>query len=118
MFVWPASPLEIKGILRDLKPKLSAGFHEIPSKILKSSPDSVLVALSHIFNLSRSTGKFIDEFKLAKVFPVLKKGDPHVMSNYRRISLLSCVSKILEKIMCRRLTEFVVQHNFFYDLQF
>ena len=78
----------------------------------------MFVALSHIFNLSLSTGKFIDEFKLAKVFPVLKKGDPYVMNNYRPISLLSCVSKILEKIMYRRLAKFLIQHNFFYDLQF
>ena len=78
----------------------------------------MLVALSHTFNLSLSTGKFIDEFKLAKVFPVLKKSDPRLMNNYRPISLLSRVSKILEKIMYRRLTRFLIQRNFFYDLQF
>ena len=118
MFVWPTSPFEIKDIIKKLKSKLSAGFDEIPPKILKSSPDIVLVALSHIFNLSLSAGKFIDDFKQAKVFPVLKKGDPRVMNNYRPISLLSCVSKILEKIMYRRLTKFLIHQNFFYDLQF
>ena len=119
MFVWPTSPYEIKDIIiRELKPKLRAGFDEIPFKVLKSSPDIVLVALSHIFNLSLSAGKFINDFKLAKVFPVFKKGDPHVMNNYRPISLLSCISKILEKIMYRRLTRFLIHQNFFYDLQF
>ena len=97
MFVWPTSPYEIKDIIRELKPKRSVGFDEIPSKVLKSSPDIVLVASSNIFNLSLSAGKFINDFKLAKVFPVFKKGDPHVMNNYRPISLLSCMSKILEK---------------------
>ena len=118
MFVWPTSPFEIDAIIKELKPKLSAGFDEIPSKLLKSSPNNVLVALSHIFNLSLSTGRFIDEFKMAKVFPVFKKGDPHVLNNYRPISLLSSMSKILEKIMYRRLNGFLNHHNFFYDFQF
>ena len=117
MFVWPTSPFEIKDIIKELKPKLSAGFDEIPSKVLKSSPNIVLVALSHIFNLSRSAGKFIDDFKQAKVFPVSKTGDPCVMNNYRPISLLSYVSKILDKIMFRRLIKFLIHQNFFYDLQ-
>ena len=73
MFVWPTSPYEIKDIIWELKPKLSAGFDEIPSEVLKSSPDIVLVALSHIFNLSLSAGKFINNFRLAKVFQFLKK---------------------------------------------
>ena len=118
MFVWPTSPYEIKDIIRELKPKISAGFDKIPSKVLKSSPDIVLVALSHIFNRSLSAGKFINDFKLAKVFPVFKKGDPHVMNNYQPISLLSCISKILEKIFSRRLNRFLIHQNFFYDLQF
>ena len=118
MFVWPTSPFEIDAIIKELKPKLSAGFDEIPSKLLKSSPNNVLVALSHIFNLSLNTGRFIDEFKMAKVFPVFKKGDPHVLNNYRPISLLSSMSKILEKIMYRRLNGFLNHHNFFYDFQF
>ena len=78
----------------------------------------MLVALSHIFNLSLSAGKFINDFKLVKVFPVFKKGDPLVMNNYRPIRLPSCISKILEKIMYRRLTRFLIHQNFFYDLQF
>ena len=91
---------------------------DLNSSILKSSPNNVLVALSHIFNPSFSTGRFIDEFKMAKVFPVFKKGDSHVLNNYRPISLLSSMSKILEKIMYRRLNGFLNHHNFFYDFQF
>ena len=82
MFVWPTSPYEIRDIIRELTPKLSAGFDEIPSKVPKSSPEIVLVALSHIFNLLLSAGKFINDFKLAKVFPVFRKGDPHVTNPY------------------------------------
>ena len=88
--------------IKEFKPKVSAGFDEIPFKVLKSSPDIVSVVLSHIFNLSLSVGKFIDDFKQAKVFPVLKTGDPRVMnSNYRPISLLVC-QKFLRKLCSRQ----------------
>ena len=94
MFVWPTCPLEISNILHSMKSKLSAGIDQIPSKLLKSSPDNILVALSHIFNLSLSKEEFINDFKLAKVCPIYKKGDSSNINNYRPISLLSNVSKI------------------------
>ena len=46
----------------------------IPSKALKCTPDNILFAIAHIFNLSLSNGEFIDAFKVAKVIPVFKKG--------------------------------------------
>ena len=118
MFVWPTCPMEISNILHSMKSKLSAGIDQIPSKLLKSSPDNILVALSHIFNLSLSKGEFINDFKLAKVCPIYKKGDSSNINNYRPISLLSNVSKILEKIMYRRLCTFLDQSNFFSVHQF
>ena len=73
MYVWPTCPMEVKNILINSKPKLSAGFDEIPLKLLKSSPDNIIMALSHIFNLSLSTGKVISDFKIAKIIPLYKK---------------------------------------------
>ena len=60
------TPLEIKRIVTDLKSKNSCGIDGIPSKVLKSTPENILLALAHIFNLSLSSGKFIDAFKVAK----------------------------------------------------
>ena len=73
MFVWPTCPMEISNILHSMKSKLSAGIDQIPSKLLKSLPDNILIALSHIFNLSLSKGEFINDFKLAKVCLIYKK---------------------------------------------
>ena len=82
---------------------VSAGLDLVPTKVLKASPDNIVVALSHVFDLSLSKGKFINDFKIAKVCPVFKKGNAKDINNYRSISLLSNVSKILEKIMYSRL---------------
>ena len=118
MYVWPTCPMEVKNILINSKPKLSAGFDEIPLKLLKSSPDNIIMALSNIFNLSLSTGKVNSDFKIAKIIPLYKKGDASDINNYRPISLLSNISKILEKIMYRRVISFLNRHNFFFENQF
>ena len=72
---------------------------EIPITVLKTTPDNILYALTHVFNLSMLNGKFITSFKTAKVIPIFKKGNWTIISNYQPISLLPTMSKVLEKIM-------------------
>jgi len=64
--------------------------------------------LVYIFNLSLSTGIIPNNFKTAKVIPVFKKGDPQLPSNYRPISLLNVFSKLLEKVICKRLYSIIL----------
>ena len=71
--------------------------------MLKSLPINVIVILTNIFNLSLSTGTFVSYFKKAKVIPIFKKGNPKLVENYRPISILPVCSKILEKIVHKRL---------------
>ena len=52
------------------------------------------------------------------MIPVYKKGKKTNVNNYRPISLLPVLSKILEKIVYNRLCSFLSQSNFFYDLRF
>ena len=99
MYLNPANPLEVKKVIIELKSKSSSGIDEIPSIVVKSTPDNVIYALTHIFNRSFAEGKFITAFKKAKVIPVFKKGCHNDVANYRPISLLPVMSKILEKLM-------------------
>ena len=66
----------------------------------------------HIFNHSLSQGVFPDLLKIAEVNPILKKDDPHEISNYRPISLLPSISKVLEKIVHNRLHKFITKHKY------
>ena len=118
MFVNPTSVTEIRKIILKRQPKNSTEIDEIPISVVKSSSDYILFGLCHIFNLSLYQGQFITEFKKAKVIPVHKKGQKTNVNNYRPISLLPVLSKILEKIVHNRLYSFLSQPNFFYDLQF
>ena len=72
----------------------------------------------YLFNLSLSTGSFPDKLKLAKVIPIFKKGDTYLPSNYRPISLVSIFSKLLEKIMYKRLYSYLQGNNILYRYQF
>ena len=64
------------------------------------------------------TGVFTSVLKTAKVVPVFKKDSKLDHSNYRQISLLSNIEKILEKLMYKRLYTFLNNNNIIYNLQF
>ena len=113
MFTWPTCPQELANILKNSKNKLSAGPDDIPTKVLKSSPHNILLALSHVFNLCMGKGELIDYLKLATVCPVFKKVDSNNINNYRPVSLLSNILQLLEKVMYNRLYSFLEKQNFF-----
>ena len=71
----------------------------ISVQMLKSTANSISSPLSKLFSLSLAMGKFPKIWKIASVVPVPKSAVKHDPSNYRPISLLSVVSKLLEKIV-------------------
>ena len=111
-------PDEVSEMINSLKSGKSNGPNSIPTWVLKSLTDVFSHPLSYIFNLSLMQGIFPDAFKLAKVIPVFKKGQRNECSNYRPISLLSNLGKLLEKVVHRQLYNFLDHENLLYDLQF
>ena len=75
----------------------ASGPDEIPGRILKATADRIAFSLTCLFNKSLSIGVVPDEWKLANVVPVFKKGENDRVENYRPISLLCVVSKLLER---------------------
>ena len=72
----------------------------------------------HIFRLFLEEEIFPDDLKTAKFTPVFKAGDENDFGNYQPISVLSCFSKILEKIMHKRLFNHLSEHNLLYQKHF
>ena len=68
--------------------------------------------------MSFSTGQFPSFLKIAKVIPIHKKQSKVEYTNYRPISLLSNNEKIIEKLMYKRLSDFLDTNNLIYSLQF
>ena len=76
------------------------------------------MTLLAIINNSFENGIFPNLLKSAQVIPVFKNGSRLSCNNYRPISLLSNIGKIIEKLIHKRLDHFLEQHKVFYALQF
>ena len=95
---------DVRKAIARLKSRRSPGLDTITNDVLKKLAPSISYPLCRIFNVSFSTGKFPAAWKLAKVVPVYKsKGSKSQASNYRPISLLSCVSKLCERLFFDKL---------------
>ena len=81
-------------------------------------PDLIILPLAHIINMSLLTGVYPDLLKIAKVIPIHKGGSTQDINNYRPISLLSIFDKIIEKLIHKRLYNFLESQNILYSNQF
>ena len=63
-------------------------------------------------------GIFPSKLKLAKVIPIYKKDDRHILDNYRPISLLSTMSKVFEKVVFHQVYDYFSSNNLFYENQY
>ena len=70
------------------------------------------------FNLAIQTGIYPDELKIAKVIPIFKSGDTTECTNYRPISVLSIIDNIFERILKKRMVEYLEKFNILYEYQF
>ena len=77
--------------------KNSCGFDGISAKLLKVIEPVILKSLTLLINQVLYSGIFPDKLKIAKVIPIFKKDDPSLFENYRPISLLPTIPKVLEK---------------------
>lgn len=98
---------EVEKLLGSVNQHKSTGSDGIPACLLRNGASSVAPFFRDIINESFSTGQFPDIYKLANIHPILKRGDPELASNYRPISLLPILSKLLERIVLRQLTEYL-----------
>ena len=118
LYLHHITPPEIKKYINKLPSKNSSGYDNISNKLLKQIKYSILKPLTHIFNLSITSGVFPANMKLSEIIPLYKKGSKDQMNNYRPISLLITISKLLEKCMYTRLYKFIAKNNIFFNKQY
>lgn len=105
------SRTDIKNIVMKMKSNKACGPDGISMRILKEGVDSLSVALEIIFKRSMNFTEIPNDWKLANVAPIFKKGSKKVTSNYRPVSLTSVVCKILEKIIKINVTQHLDRHG-------
>ena len=103
----PVTELEVQDQLSCLNSAKSAGSDGLSPAFLKRCSESLAPSLTSIVNESLATGEVPDLYKVAHVCPVYKSGEQTLATNYRPISLLPVVSKLLEKFVHRQLTRHI-----------
>ena len=89
--------------LKCLKLKNATGIDGLPARLFKDSAVVIADRVTHLVNLSIKSGKVPSEWKQAKVVPLFKSGNKDDLDNYRPISILPILSKILEKAVFHKL---------------
>ena len=82
------------------------GIDTIPPKILVSLNESIFEPVTNIINMMVSEGCFPDQAKTSSVTSAYKKGERTLKTNYRPISILPAVSKLLEKFMFKQMSNY------------
>ena len=108
----PATEAEISKFIRRSATK-SCDLDPIPTWLLKICLVELLPVITHIVNLSLSTSAVPSEFKVALVIPLLKKIllDPEIFKNFRPVSNLTYISKLIERVVADRLNEHLDNNN-------
>jgi hypothetical protein len=105
-------------LLKTFETKTSCDLDGISIKLLKHVITDICNPLAHIFNLSLATGIFPSRLKTSRTVPIFKTGSPLACDNYRPISLLSTLSKLLEKVVCKQLVNHLESNNLLYAHQY
>ena len=103
----------VEKLLKNINTKKTCGPDMISKIVLKEFANEIAPLLSHIFQLSIDTGKLHKDWRNANMSPIFKKGD----RNYRPVSLTCVCCKLLERIICRQISNHIEQHNILIPLQ-
>jgi exonuclease III len=109
---------EVLKELTKLNPSKAPGPDGLPTRILKDCAPEITPSVTKLFNDSLTSGTIPKAWKQANVVPLHKKGSKHQANNYRPISLLPVISKVLERCVFNKIIEILIpkitqlQHGF------
>ncbi|XP_047024633.1 uncharacterized protein LOC124633450 [Helicoverpa zea] len=113
----PVSPKYVKNIINNMNVNKSPGSDLVRMSDLKIIIDKVSPVLAKLINLTVKKYKFPNKLKEAIVRPIHKKGDRKNVSNYRPISILSSIDKIIEKCIVNQLSNYLQTNNIINECQ-
>lgn len=109
---------EVERLIMGLKVECSVGWDGISNNFLKEHKDFLVPPLAYIFNSCLDKGIFPNDLKKSLVIPIHKGGDRDCINNYRPISILPSISKLLERLINNRLTNYLENNHILSDKQF
>jgi len=111
------SQADITVILAKLQPDKAHGHDGLTARILKNLSDTISLPLLIIFKNCISQGYFPKKWKMANVVPIFKKNEKNLIKNYRPVSLLPLLGKILERLIFINLYPYIFNNKFIDDRQ-
>lgn len=109
---------QILKILSKMKNKVSFSHDFISNKLLRHVKEEIAKPLSHLVNLSLKLSHVPQSWKRAKVVPVFKSGSKLDPGNYRPISLLPTLSKVMEKVVHHQVINHLNSHKLLFEQQY
>ena len=107
----PIDPEEVTKLLRGLSASKSCGIDGLMARLIKACGPVLICPLTYIYNLSLSHCIFPTIWKAARVMPLFKEGSQSECSNYRPISVLPILSKMLERLVHNRVYGYITSMN-------
>ena len=104
---------EIECIIENMKTNSAGGPDDINPTMIKKAKTSLARKLCPIFNQIVQEGVYPECWKETTITPILKKGSPSMISNYRNIQCSSCIGKIFEAIVHEKLYDFAEDRELF-----
>ena len=98
-------------LLQSIDDRKSAGSDGLPGWILKNYAKDLTPSVTQLINASLTSSELPTPLKFATVSPIFKNGDPSLATQYRPISLLPLVSKLLEKVVARQLRSYLEEFS-------
>ena len=94
---------QVLSVLNNLCKSKATGLDQISARLVRECADLIFNSITYIFNLSLTLGIFPDNWKCAKVTPILKQGARNEMNNYPPTFMISIMAKAFEQIIYNQL---------------
>ena len=102
---------EVEDVLKIINPSKVSGPDLINPRLLKEASSILKNPLCKLFNMSLQQAMFPRQWKRANVSPVFKNNKPNEVKNYRPISLLSVISKCMERCVYKHVYNHLLQND-------
>ena len=114
----PVTVSNVYHLLHGLSGNKATGIDKISCKIIKIAATAISDSLTYIFNQAVTLSSFPDKWKVARVIPLYKNGQQNAAGNYRPISVLPAISKVMERILYDQLYNYLTKFELLSNSQF
>ena len=114
----PVSIVKVYNLINNLSTSKATGIDKISAKVLRAAASAIAPSLTEIFNMSIDSNPFPSDWKTARVIPLFKNGQRSVLDNYRPISILPVVSKIMERLLYNQISDYFTKKQLLSKHQF